>query len=126
MITFKKAGSLFLGVLLSAGIISSIHVFQGFIFDNWSGLHPYYRFYFIINYVILGVLVGITILIFLHFLKIKIISSTVEFFKYGLLLGSMGLSAIVRPWLNFEYLDFLLFIIITVISFFTAQGKIKH
>lgn len=120
-ISFKKIISVLLGIILSAITIGATHAVQGLILDDWSGLHPYYRLYYIVNYILLGFFLGIIILTIIHFSRRKMIRNIKDFFIYGLILGSIGLSNLVHPWLGYDYIDSAFFLVITIIAFFKAQ-----
>jgi hypothetical protein len=114
-----------LGVLISASIISSVHVVQGLVLNNWSGVHPFYRFFQLPIIVSVGIFLGFVVLTIIHLFKFKRIGKPSGFFKFGLILGTIGISSLIHPVINFEYFDWLVIFIVFIISFLFAIRKEK-
>ena len=112
----KQLWLLFLGVLVTASIISGIHVTQGMILNDWSGLHPYYRVFQLPLIVAIGFLIGVVILLVLRVMRVNLSGGRNEYFKLGLILGFVGISGLVHPYINSEYVDWLVILGVFLVS----------
>ena len=116
----KKLLLLFLGVIATASLIGGIHVAQGFILDDWSGVHPYYRVFQVPVIVAIGFSIGVLILLILRVMKLILSGDRSEYFKLGLILGFAGISSLIHSYVNSGYTDWLVVLIVFISSLLVA------
>ncbi|MBL1142956.1 MAG: hypothetical protein HND53_13085 [Proteobacteria bacterium] len=116
----KKIFLVLLGTIVTASIITALHVVQGMVLDDWSGVHPYNRVFQLPLVVGIGFALGLIILTILRVLKMKKISNGNDCFKLGLILGTVGISSLIHPWIKFAYTDYVTIFVIFMLSFYMA------
>ena len=123
-IFIKKKLILFCGILVTASCVTLTDVALGMILNDWSGVHPYYRFFQLPIFFLLGCIIGIFISIF-YYLKIKKLMSSYSNFKLGLILGCIGFGSLVHPFFNSKYTDWVSMLIVLFFSILNEKSHFK-
>jgi hypothetical protein len=113
-----------IGMLTTNIVVSLLDFIQGLILDDWSGVHPKYRLLHVPIYFIISLVFGLLIVIIFGLLKRSYVASCKESFKIGMILGLIGFSDILRPWIGSnEYTESIVFL---AVFCFGAAAYIRY
>lgn len=104
------------GIVITASLISGAHVVQGLILDDWSGVHPYNRFFQFPIFAAIGFSIGLIILAILWSINKVLIIDSVDCFKIGLVLGCVGISSLIHPYVNSKHTDWIIILLVFIVS----------
>lgn len=112
---FKLTLILMSGIVVMSCFTGCIDVVLSLILNDWSGLHPYYKFFQVPVFFALGCLEAVILFFFFWIINIKIILNKALCFKLGLVLGGNGAGGLIS---HFYYLrDMEVIVILFIFSF---------
>ncbi len=100
------------GILITTSLVRTVYIFQGIIMNYFSGVNPYHLFYHIPIITVFNSLIGMLILILLRILKVKRLTKSIEYFVFGLVLGLSDSGGVLLPWVHYQSIDLLVFILV--------------
>ncbi len=109
-----------LGTAITATATNGIYVAQGLILNDWSGLHPYYRAFQIPIIIAVGYSIGVFEIFVLRIMKKTLPNEGYGCFKIGLILGLVGISNLLHPYIDSVLTDYLVILVVFFISLAVA------
>jgi len=123
----KSLFIIYLGVSVTALMGAILHVAQGLILDNWSGIHPYNRLIFVFVYFLIGVLLVSPLAINLIVIRGKLLTAG-SGFTLGLISGGWCFVYLINPFVGYKYSEpaSLLVILVLLVLFLRYFVKYQH
>ena len=113
--SMKKYIYFILGLAITSSTIAGFDVIQGLVLNDWSGIHPSNRFLQHSIAIMLGTTLGMFILL-ANRLFFGGIYCPVKYFKLGLVVGFIWFGRLVHPWINCQCVDWLIVLLIFLLS----------